>query len=963
MAELNRQDIISDEALEAPKILAKNLEEAYAVIQKIAKAGKEVPLFPPGAGDNVKTQREETKKLSQEQKELAKVSQQLAIIQARNNEEYIKEAAALNASKKALKEKTELGDREAKSVTAQNASVQVLTAALAKNRKEYKALATEEQRLSKEGQELHKIIVQQDKDVKRLNASIGDHRDNVGNYSGALKDMKLQLKGAHDEMVGIAQALGTSSPEFIAAAEKAGALKNEIGDIEGAINSLSGSKLENVSNSFGLMGQKLRGLDFKGANAAAMQLAATLKGMTFKEATAGARAFGATMTKEGLKLLKNPYVLAAAAVVALGAAMMKLKDDSPGLSKALDSMTGPLKAVTDWMKRLLDATGLTTFALNEQAEATVNASKKQIEIIEKAANREIAIEAAKGNKTTDLEIKKQEDMLAEAQKGYKAILDNTILYNRKMNEQEEKDFADFVDIIADAYNKIDVIVEEARTQERKDAAALNDYLLSQQIKTQQEVLNNTKANVDDRINASIELEELLKQQARNERDAAVADVNATESAKQMARKKYENERREIEKQGAADRLKITNEFTDDYIKKIKEQVEKEKAIILKEAERKTHAIDADIEATKKAAIARGISVEDAEKIVLEKRKRYADDYIQVQIDAQKKILNIENLSAEEQIEVNKKLTKLKSDLTDAYYNQLDKGQQDNLDATLKFVQQVAAIYTDFSNAIGGVFQALNERRLQELDEQSEANDKALRKQLESEDAALQHRLDNEKLSDKQKEQIEGASEERKIALEKAAELREQNLETRRRLLIRRQAIFDKSIALSQAIINGAAAVIKGLKDGGPVAAAFYGILAAAQVATIIARPIPAAEKGIKGHEGGPIIAGEKGQELVKMPGNRYALTDSVARVYDFPRGTDIIPHEQTMKMLANDSVLRLSDRRAMEGEGLGRLEKKLDKINATIKYKREFHLSGQVTGYQDGGTRAKYIDALRNRPK
>ena len=45
-----------------------------------------------------------------------------------------------------------------------------------------------------------------------------------------------------------------------------------------------------------------------------------------------------------------------------------------------------------------------------------------------------------------------------------------------------------------------------------------------------------------------------------------------------------------------------------------------------------------------------------------------------------------------------------------------------------------------------------------------------------------------------------------------------------------------------------------------------------------------------------------------------------------------------------------------------RLEKKLDKINSTIKNKREWNLTGRVTGYNDGGTRARYIEQLRNRP-
>jgi len=960
MAELTRKDIISDDALEAPLILAKNMEEAYKVMLKIAATTKQMDVGD-GPAEGIKKTREETKKLTDEEKELQKVSKQMAAINARNTEEYMKEAAALKVAKQQLKEKTELGEKDAKTVSAQNASIEVLTAALNKNRLAYKQLATEEQRTSKEGQELHKIIVQQDKDVKRLNASIGDHRDNVGNYAGAFKDLKTKLKDAHDEMIGIASTLGTQSAEFIAAAARAGELKNEIGDIEASINALSGSKMENISGSFGLMGDKLKALDFRGANAAATQFFTTMKGMTFKEATAGMKAFGATMTKEGLKLLKNPYILAAAAIAAAGAAMIKLKDDSPGLSKALDSMTGPLKVVTDWFKKLTDAIGLTTFALNEQNEATINASKKQIDAIEKSAAREIAVAEAKGEKTTDLEIKKNEAVIAEAEKGYIAILDTARRYGRKLNEEEEKDFADFVDIIADANNRIAVINEEARTQERKDAAALSGFLLNEQIQTQREIIDNQQKGIDERITASEEFDDLRRKQAKKIHDEALKDPNLSPSARLLVDKEYEAAKTAITAQGVKDRQKITAEAVSDYNTKIKAQVEKEKAAIIKAAEARTNSIDKDIEATKKAAIARGMSVEEAEKIIAEKRKRYADDYVQVQIDAMKQILDIENLSAEERALVEKQLYKLKGDLTNAYYEQLNKGQKKNLEDLSTFAEQVSFVYTEFTNAIGGLFQALTERRLQALDEESAANEEALAKQLEQEDFALKQRLANEILSDEQKKSIEESGEERKIALEKAEEVRQAALEQRRRQLIRRQAIFDKSIALSQAIIQGAAATIKGLKDGGPIAAAFYGALAAFQIATIIARPIPAAEKGIKDHQGGPIIAGEKGQELVRMPGGQLALTHEVATVYNFPRGTEIIPHEETMRMLASNQ-LHL-DRRPISGEPYGRIEKKLDKINSTIRNKREWHLSGQVTGYQDGGTRAKYIEALRNRPR
>jgi len=959
-AELKREDIISDEALEAPLILAKNMEIAYDVVMKIAKATKNMPMPDEG----LKKTREETTKLTAEEKELEKVTKQLAATNAKNNEEYIKEAAALKVSKQALKEKTELGERDAKTVNAQNASVQVLTAALNKNRLAYKNLATEEKRTSKEGMELHKIIVQQDKDVKRLNASIGDHRDNVGNYADATKNLKMQLRGAHDEMVGIAQTLGTQSAEFVAAAAKAGELKNEIADMEASINALSGSKMENVANSFGLVGQKLKTLDFKGANAAAMQFFTIMKSMTFAEATAGMKAFGATMAKEGLKLLKNPYVLAAAAIIAAGAALNKLKDDSPGLSKAMDSMTGPLKAVTDWFKKLTDAIGLTTFALNEQNEATVNASKEQIAMIEKAAAREISVAAAKGEKTVDLEIQKNEAVKVEAAKGMQAIIDINTRYGKKMNEEQKKDWDDFVEVIADANTRITVINEEARTQERKDAATLNKFLLDEEIKTQQQIVDNEQNAIDDRINATIELEEKRRAMAKKERDEAKKDPNLSPSAKALIDEQYETAKTEITKQGIQDRQKITADAVKEYNDNVKKQIEKEKAAIIKAAEARTNSIDKDIEATKKAAIARGMSLDEAEKIIAEKRKRYADDYVQVQIDALKKVLAIENLSADERADVEKKLYKLKTDLTNAYYEQLTKEPQQIAKGIKSFIEEWKQGIFETMDAIGNVAAAFTERTLKNLDEESQRKQEQTDQLIENEDEVTENRLKNRNLDDEQRQQIEETSDERKRAIDESNEKRQNEIEARRKKAIRRQAIFEKSISLAKAGINLAEAIVAAMTITPPAsfaAAALTAVIAGIQLAAIAATPIPAAAKGIQDHKGGPIIAGERGTELIKMPGGRYALTSAAATVYDLPRGTDIIPHEQTMAMLANASLH--VDRQPMAGEPYSRIEKKLDRINTTIKNKREWNLTGRVTGYQDGGTRAKYIESLRNRPK
>ena len=179
MAELKREDIIEDAALQAPLILAANLEQAYMVITKIAKASKEAGIAVEAAG-NIRSLTDETTKLVAEQNELVKIQKQIATVTAKNNDEYIKQTKALNDAKKALKDKIALGDAETKDINKKNSSLKTLEAALAKNKDAYRNLANEEARAGKEGKELLKIIQQQAEATRKANEAQGDFTDNVG---------------------------------------------------------------------------------------------------------------------------------------------------------------------------------------------------------------------------------------------------------------------------------------------------------------------------------------------------------------------------------------------------------------------------------------------------------------------------------------------------------------------------------------------------------------------------------------------------------------------------------------------------------------------------------------------------------------------------------------------------------------------------------------------------------------
>jgi hypothetical protein len=206
MAEIKRSDIIDDDALMAPLVLAKNFEQTEKAIMKVIKAGLEhSKILGSDAARNTTKLKEETEKLTKEQQELAKVQNQIATAVAKNNDEYRKYEAELQKIKKELKDKNSLSEKEALLINQTNASIDKLGQALNKNRQAYASLTTEALRNTKQGKELLKTIQQQDEAHKKLKASMGQHQDEVGHYSKAMEG----LDGIMGGVIGRTQTLGS----------------------------------------------------------------------------------------------------------------------------------------------------------------------------------------------------------------------------------------------------------------------------------------------------------------------------------------------------------------------------------------------------------------------------------------------------------------------------------------------------------------------------------------------------------------------------------------------------------------------------------------------------------------------------------------------------------------------------------------------------------------------------------
>jgi hypothetical protein len=83
-----------------------------------------------------------------------------------------------------------------------------------------------------------------------------------------------------------------------------------------------------------------------------------------------------------------------------------------------------------------------------------------------------------------------------------------------------------------------------------------------------------------------------------------------------------------------------------------------------------------------------------------------------------------------------------------------------------------------------------------------------------------------------------------------------------------------------------------------IAAISAGVLGGLQIAAIAAQPIPQFAKGTDSAPGGLAIVGERGQEIVREIGGRVSLTPDRPTLMHVPKGSEVIPHEETMRMLA-----------------------------------------------------------------
>ena len=243
----------------------------------------------------------------------------------------------------------------------------------------------------------------------------------VGSMKAELRQLKAEIAAASDPK------------QMEALAKKAGELTDRIKDANEAVNVFaSGSKFEQVSNSFDGIKSSLMSLDFQEASEKSQVFAKNLGSIgkadisgAIKGITGTVKTLGGAFVKLGIQILANPIFLLVAIITAIVVAIVMFLAKIGVLQKALDILMIPINAIIDGFKRMTDWLGLTQYAAEENAEKMGKANEKAAESSRKRAEKiadaydiEIAKAKAAGKDTTSLEIAKSKAISKEAQGRY-----------------------------------------------------------------------------------------------------------------------------------------------------------------------------------------------------------------------------------------------------------------------------------------------------------------------------------------------------------------------------------------------------------------------------------------------------------------------------------------------------------------------------------------------------------------
>lgn len=308
-----------------------------------------------------------------------------------------------------------------------------------------------------------------------------------------LAAIKAELRELKGEL-----ANATDPKQMQELAQRAGELKDQLADANEQVAVFaSGSKFEQVSNSFGSMKDSLMSLDFEEAAQKAKMFQQTLGsispatiGNSIKGLISVVGSLSKAFVQFGVALLANPIFLLVAAIVAIvaviGVIMNKLGILKPVLNaigKVFEFIGAVIDMVIQGFKDLTDWLGLTNNAAEDAADKQAAAAEKTAAAYEEKSksvvggyDREIELAKLDGKNTVELEKQKQYWIIKTAEARLKAIKDKIIAgkLSGDLDEEEIKElrkaYNDQVEAVKDAKHQVEVIDKTEANRKKEDRA-------------------------------------------------------------------------------------------------------------------------------------------------------------------------------------------------------------------------------------------------------------------------------------------------------------------------------------------------------------------------------------------------------------------------------------------------------------------------------------------------------------
>lgn len=466
---------------------------------------------------------------------------------------------------------------------------------------EYQKLQAQIQSLNQAEAENGRLTIAQQQQYEELSNKISATNIELNQYYDTIDSLDPNnLTAKFDEIYGSVQPLTTqigeledrlyqmrlegeaNSEEFTIITERIATMKQAIKETDMEIDILSANKgISGLKDQFGALGTSLMNLDFKNASRSLDGMVKSMKAVDpkakaqeliqFGKSAGGSLVQGvATATKTvwsfTAALLANPIVLIITAVVALGVAMYKLKDQVEIFAVVFDA----LGKVVDWVK------GLFTSALDIINKFTDWLGITNVE--EEKLNEDRKRRAQEYSDLTEQRVKEQNNAFQNELK---------VLQRRGINTQEDidREYQLTLNILRNEKQKTQAKIEavQAEVNLLKTKRKLTDEE-KDQLKEQQQALIDLKLTVDN-VNNDILLAQIDSDKKSSDlRDKKIKEDEAkqkeADDKAKKAREEYARKREQFEKDRVEALKTIQNIAFQQRINAITDEQEKEYQIRL-----------------------------------------------------------------------------------------------------------------------------------------------------------------------------------------------------------------------------------------------------------------------------------------------------------------------------------------------------------------------------------------------